>query len=283
METKIMYGQEVAQDMLKDLVWNPRHTLYILSNQADPASAVYVRNKKKKCEEVGVKCVVYDISNSWIERVNDILYNEISINPEKYYVIIQKPLPVQLREYEKEIDSFFKKFPGVDIDAFGGDLSTEFKTPATPLGVMKMLDYYVGTKNLDGLNAVVLGRSEIVGKPMAGLLLNANCTVTVCHSHTKNLKDYTRNADLIVSAIGKPKFITSDYIGDNRPIIVDVGINRDENGKLCGDVDFEGVKEKCSFISPVPKGVGVLTVASLVYKMGKKILKNFAKTLDKQN
>lgn len=270
METKIMYGQEVAQDMLKDLVWNPRHTLYILSNQADPASAVYVRNKKKKCEEVGVKCVVYDISNSWIERINDILYNEISINPEKYYVIIQKPLPVQLREYEKEIDSFFKKFPGTDIDAFGGDLSTEFKTPATPLGVMKMLDYYVGTKNLDGLNAVVLGRSEIVGKPMAGLLLNANCTVTVCHSHTKNLKDYTRNADLIVSAIGKPKFITSDYIGDNRPIIVDVGINRDENGKLCGDVDFEGIKEKCSFISPVPKGVGVLTVASLVYKMGKK-------------
>ena len=141
METKIMYGQEVAQNMLKDLTWNPRHTLYILSNQADPASAVYVRNKKKKCEEVGVRCVVYDISNSRIERVNDILYNEISINPERYYVIIQKPLPAQLREYEKEIDAFFKKFPGTDIDAFGGDLSTEFKTPATPLGVMKMLDY----------------------------------------------------------------------------------------------------------------------------------------------
>ena len=273
METKIMYGQEVAQNMLKDLTWNPRHTLYILSNQADPASAVYVRNKKKKCEEVGVRCVVYDISSSCIEQINDILYNEISLSSEKYYVIIQKPLPVQLREYEKEIDAFFKKFPDADIDAFGGDLSTEFKTPATPLGVMKMLDYYVGTKTLDGLNTVVLGRSEIVGKPMAGLLLNANCTVTVCHSHTKNLKDYTRNADLIVSAIGKPKFITSDYIGDNRPIIVDVGINRDENGKLCGDVDFEDVKEKCSFISPVPKGVGVLTVASLVYKMGKKIFK----------
>lgn len=271
MEAKIMYGQEVAQNMLEGLEWNPNHTLYILSNQADPASAVYVRNKKKKCEEVGVRCVIYDISNASIERIKYILYNEISLNPEIYYVIIQKPLPAHLREYEKEIDAFFKKSPGTDIDAFGGDLSTDFKTPATPLGVMKMLDYYVGVKNLDGLNAVVLGRSEIVGKPMAGLLLNANCTVTICHSHTKNLKDYTRNADLIVSAIGKPKLITSDYIGDNRPIIVDVGINRDENGKLCGDVDFENVKNKCSFISPVPKGVGVLTVASLVYKMGKKI------------
>ena len=273
MDTKIMYGQEVAQNMLEGLTWNPNHTLYILSNQADPASAVYVRNKKKKCEEVGVKCIIYDISNDTIERVKNILYNEISYNLEKYYVIIQKPLPVHLRKYEKEIDAFFKDFPHTNIDAFGGDLSTEFKTPATPLGVMKMLDYYVGVKNLDGLNAVVLGRSEIVGKPMAGLLLNVNCTVTVCHSHTKNLKDYTRNADLIVSAIGKPKFITNDYIGDNRPIIVDVGINRDENGKLCGDVDFENVKEKCSFISPVPKGVGILTVASLVYKMGKKIFR----------
>lgn len=273
METKIMYGQEVAQNMLEGLEWDPRHTLYILSNQADPASAVYVRNKKKKCEEVGVRCVIYDISNADIERIKYILYDEISFNSERYYVIIQKPLPIHLREYEKEIDAFFKKAPGVDIDAFGGDLSTEFKTPATPLGVMKMLDYYVGVKNLDGLNAVVLGRSEIVGKPMAQLLLNANCTVTVCHSHTKNLKDYTRNADLIISAIGKPKIITSDCIGDNRPIIVDVGINRDENGKLCGDVDFENVKDKCSFISPVPKGVGVLTVASLVYKMGEKKLK----------
>lgn len=270
METKIMYGQEVAQNMLKGLAWNSRHTLYILSNQADPASAVYVRNKKKKCEEVGVKCVVYDISNVGIEQVNDILYNEISLNSERYYVIVQKPLPAHLREYEKEIDTFFKKFPGADIDAFGGDLSTEFKTPATPLGIMKMLDYYVGLKSLDGMNAVVIGRSEIVGKPIARLLLNANCTVTVCHSHTRNLKDYTRNADLIVSAVGKPKFITSGYIGGNRPIIVDVGINRDENGKLCGDVDFENVIPKCSFISPVPKGVGVLTVASLVYKMGRK-------------
>lgn len=134
-----------------------------------------------------------------------------------------------------------------------------------------MLDYYVGLKNIDGMNAVVIGRSKIVGKPMANLLLKYNCTVTVCHSHTKDLSFYTKNADLIVSAVGKPKFLTAEYIGENKPIVVDVGINRDENGKLCGDVDFNAIEPKCSFISPVPKGVGVLTVASLVYKMGKKI------------
>ena len=159
----------------------------------------------------------------------------------------------------------------MDIDAFGGDLSTEFRTPATPLGIIKMLDYYIGLNKLDGLNAVVIGRSEIVGKPMADLLLKYNCTVTICHSHTKNLKEHTRAADLIVSAVGKPKFLTADYIDpERRPIIVDVGINRDENNKLCGDVDFEQVSPLCNCISPVPGGVGVLTVATLVYKMGEK-------------
>lgn len=164
-----------------------------------------------------------------------------------------------------------KSLPGSDIDAFDGDLSTEFKTPATPLGIIKMLDYYVGLDKLDGMNAVVIGRSKIVGKPMADLLLKYNCTVTICHSHTKDLSLYTKNADLIVSAVGKARFLTEDYIGDNKPIVVDVGINHDENGKLCGDVDFETVAPKCSFISPVPKGVGVLTVASLVYKMGENV------------
>ena len=135
----------------------------------------------------------------------------------------------------------------------------------------RMLDYYVGLDKLDGMGAVVIGRSKIVGKPMADLLLKYNCTVTICHSHTKDLSLYTKNADLIVSAVGKAKFLTEDYIGDNKPIVVDVGINRDENGKLCGDIDFESVAPKCSFISPVPKGVGVLTVASLVYKIGENV------------
>lgn len=272
-EPIIMRGSPVAEHMLSNLTWNPDTTLYILSNQDDPASAVYVRNKKKKCEEVGIKCIIYDISKSTYEEVDDILYKNIISNyfSERSYVIIQKPLPTQLRPFEQKLDNTLKLYPDLDIDAFGGDLSTEFRTPATPLGIIKMLDYYVGLDKLNGLNAVVIGRSEIVGKPMADLLLKYNCTVTICHSHTRHLKEYTQMADLIVSAVGKPKFLTADYINSiRRPIIVDVGINRDENNKLCGDVDLEQVSPHCSYISPVPGGVGVLTVASLIYKMGEK-------------
>ena len=273
-ESIIMYGKEVADNMLKDFKAKEGSCLYIFSNQADPASKVYVNNKKKKCEELGVPCVVYDISNatySEVEReLGKIVYKEYLKHPRRY-VIIQKPLPKQLQEFENYINIWFKENPNIDIDAFDGDLSTEFKTPATPLGIIKMLDYYVGLDKLDGMNAVVIGRSKIVGKPMADLLLKYNCTVTICHSHTKDLSLYTKNADLIVSAVGKAKFLTENYIGENKPIVVDVGINRDENGKLCGDVDFESVAPKCSFISPVPKGVGVLTVASLVYKMGENV------------
>ena len=273
-EPVIMYGKEVADNMLKDFKAKEGSCLYIFSNQADPASKVYVNNKKKKCEELGVPCIVYDISNAVYseigKRLDDIVNKDYFKHPRRY-VIIQKPLPKQLQKFEKYIDLWFKENPSIDIDAFDGDLSTEFKTPATPLGIIKMLDYYVGLDKLDGMNAVVIGRSKIVGKPMADLLLKYNCTVTICHSHTKDLSLYTKNADLIVSAVGKAKFLTEDYIGDNKPIVVDVGINRDENGKLCGDVDFESVAPKCSFISPVPKGVGVLTVASLVYKMGENV------------
>lgn len=273
-EPVIMYGKEVADNMLKDFKARESSCLYIFSNQADPASKVYVNNKKKKCEELGVPCVVYDISNATYSEVESnlgqIVYKDY-LKHLRRYVIVQKPLPKQLQKFEKNIGIWFKERPDIDIDAFDGDLSTEFKTPATPLGIIKMLDYYVGLDKLDGMNAVVIGRSKIVGKPMADLLLKYNCTVTICHSHTKDLSLYTKNADLIVSAVGKAKFLTEDYIGDNKPIVVDVGINRDENGKLCGDVDFESVAPKCSFISPVPKGVGVLTVASLVYKMGENV------------
>lgn len=271
-EPIIMRGSPVAEHMLSNLTWNLDTVLHIFANQEDPASAVYVRNKKKKCEEVGIRCIIYDISKATIDEVCEKL-DEIYFGYHfgEQYVILQKPLPKHLQPFEKDLDEKLKKHPKMDIDAFGGDLSTEFRTPATPLGILKMLDYYVGLDKLDGLNAVVIGRSEIVGKPMADLLLKYNCTVTICHSHTKHLKEYTRMADLIVSAVGKSKFLTADYIDpDRRPIIVDVGINRDENNKLCGDVDFEQVSPLCSYISPVPGGVGVLTVASLIYKMGEK-------------
>ena len=271
-EPIIMRGSPVAEHMLSNLTWDPSTVLHIFANQEDPASAVYVRNKKKKCEEVGICCIIYDISKATIDEVCeklDEIYFGVSLGEQ--YVILQKPLPKHIQPFEKDLEEELKRHPKVDIDAFGGDLSTEFRTPATPLGIIKMLDYYIGLNKLDGLNAVVIGRSEIVGKPMADLLLKYNCTVTICHSHTKNLKEHTRMADLIVSAVGKPKFLTADYIDpDRRPIVVDVGINRDENNKLCGDVDFEQVSPLCSYISPVPGGVGVLTVASLIYKMGEK-------------
>ena len=267
-----MRGSPVAEHMLSNLTWNPSTVLHIFTNQEDPASAVYVRNKKKKCEEVGICCIIYDISKATIDEVCeklDEIYFGVSFG--KKYVILQKPLPKHIQPFEKDLEEELKRHPEMDIDAFGGDLSTEFRTPATPLGIIKMLDYYIGLAKLDGLNAVVIGRSEIVGKPMADLLLKYNCTVTICHSHTKKIKEHTRAADLIVSAVGKPKFLTADYIDpDRRPIVVDVGINRDENNKLCGDVDFEQVSPLCNCISPVPGGVGVLTVATLVYKMGEK-------------
>lgn len=262
-----MKGAPVAANMLQNLTFNSEDTLHIFSNQSDPASVVYVRNKQKKCIEVGLSCCIYNIAETSIDQFL-LLLSPLLILPHTY-IIIQKPLPAHLVTYEKDIDALIQQHPLVDIDAFGGDLSTEFKTPATPLGIMKMLDYYIGLPNLRGLDAVVIGRSEIVGKPMAQLLLQQDCTVTICHSHTKNLEEKTRRADLIVSAAGKPKLITASHIGGNRPIIVDVGINRDAANKLCGDVDFESVSPLCRAISPVPGGVGVLTVASLIYKMGK--------------
>lgn len=269
MEPIIMYGKPVVEKMLEGGKWNPETTLYILSNQDDAASVTYVNNKRKKCEEVGVKCVVYDISKANISRLarilEDCLYGDF-----RKYVIVQKPLPKQLKTVEPVIDRYFAEHPWVDIDAFDGGLTTEFKTPCTPLGIMKMLDYYIGIDKLDGMNAVVIGRSKIVGAPMARLLERANCTVTICHSHTseEDLKFYTQHADIIISAVGKLHLITAEYINAARkPIIVDVGMNRDENGKLCGDVDLNGVLDRCRAISPVPGGVGPLTVASIVYKM----------------
>lgn len=270
MEPVVMYGQPVADAMLSNN-WkkDPKAQLFIFANEEDPASAVYVRNKKKKCEEFDIPCEVIETASKSFEEVQTILHNCTADYTKDNFVIFQKPMAKQLIPHEGYFDEFLRNYPEMDIDAFDGDLSTEFKTPATPLGIIKMLDYYVGLKNLDGMNAVVIGRSKIVGKPMADLLTKYNCTVTLCHSHTNDLdlKYYTQHADLIVSAVGKPKFITKDYIGSTKPIVVDVGINRDENGKLCGDVDFENVKDLCLFISPVPKGVGVLTVASLTYKM----------------
>ena len=176
-EPVVMYGKEVADNMLKDFKAKEGSCLYIFSNQADPASKVYVNNKKKKCEELGVPCIIYDISNATIEEIEKHFSDIVVLNWDKFYnpyIIIQQPIPKHLKQHESKFEAVMKSLSSSDIDAFDGDLSTEFKTPATPLGIIKMIDYYVGLDKLDGMKAVVIGRSKIVGKPIADLLLKYN-------------------------------------------------------------------------------------------------------------
>ena len=185
-------------------------------------------------------------------------------NTDVHGILLQLPLPKHLDSeaamahipVEKDVDGFSAQNLGLLT------LHKERIVACTPLGVMKLLENE-GIE-LTGKHAVVLGRSDTVGKPMAMLLLNANATVTVCHSKTKNMKALCQNADVLVSAIGQPKFVTADMVKEGA-VVIDVGINRDENGKLCGDVDFENVKEKTSYITPVPGGVGPMTIAMLLY------------------
>ena len=231
---------------------------------SDPASQVYVRNKIKGCEEVGIKSYAYylpeDASQKQVEELVCELVKDCSIHG----ILVQLPLPKHL-----DAEKILKLIPeSKDVDGFCEEnignlcMNRSCLVACTPNGVMKMLERE-GIA-LKGKNAVVIGRSNIVGKPMAMLLLNADATVTVCHSKTVNLKEICRGADVLVAAIGRAKFVTADMVKDGA-VVVDVGMNRDENGKLCGDVDFENVKEKCSYITPVPGGVGPMTITMLLY------------------
>lgn len=230
----------------------------------DPASQVYVRNKIKACGEVGIKSYAYYLSENVgqgdVEELIRGLAEDCSVDG----ILVQLPLPKHLHA-----DEILKLIPvEKDVDGFSGQnigklaMNEDCLVACTPNGVMKMLE----SKNIQirGKKAVVVGRSDIVGKPMAMLLLNADATVTVCHSKTADLKKECLEADILVAAVGKAKFITADMIKEGA-IVVDVGMNRDENGKLCGDVDFENVKDKCSYITPVPGGVGPMTITMLMY------------------
>ncbi|MBQ7312175.1 MAG: bifunctional methylenetetrahydrofolate dehydrogenase/methenyltetrahydrofolate cyclohydrolase FolD [Clostridia bacterium] len=230
---------------------------------SDPASQVYVRNKKKGCEEVGFYSEVHEMPEE--TTMDELLakIEELKNNPAIHGILVQLPLPKHLDE-KAVIDAIP---PEKDVDAFHpvntgkimiGDYSF---LPCTPAGVMKMLEYE--QISVEGKECVVVGRSNIVGKPMAMLLLHANGTVTVCHSRTKNLADVTRRADILVVAIGKANFITADMVKEGA-VVIDVGMNRNAEGKLCGDVDFANVKEKASAITPVPGGVGVMTITMLL-------------------
>lgn len=268
----LLNGKELSDNLfneLSDYVKNNNlnYKLIILTVGNDPASKVYVRNKLKACEKVGVisEHITID-TNINKKEFEDLLLNLIRDNTSynKFGIILQLPVP------NKMFEEVFNEtiLAEVDVDGFGDQnrllMYTKGKEPynypATPKGIMTLLNKY--NIKVEGKHVVIVGRSEIVGKPLATMMLNANATVTICHSKTQNLETITRTADILVAAIGKPKFINSSHIKDN-VIIIDVGINRTETG-LCGDVDFEDVKDKCYAITPVPGGVGPMTVYSLI-------------------
>ncbi len=229
----------------------------------DPASKVYVANKKKACEQIGMLSEEYALPESTTNEELLALINELNNKKEINGILCQLPLPKHLDE-ELVINSIL---PQKDVDAFHPQNVGKIMTgdydflPCTPAGIMEMLKYE--NIEVEGKTCVVIGRSNIVGKPMSMLLLHKNGTVTICHSKTKNLKEVCRSADILVAAVGRANFVTADMVKDGA-VVIDVGINRLENGKLCGDVDFENVKEKASYITPVPGGVGPMTIATLM-------------------
>lgn len=240
----------------------------------DPASRVYVNNKKKACALVGIKSEEFALDANTTQEELLALIQKLNSRKDINGILVQLPLPKHLDEksiinsinVEKDVDAFHPVNVGKIMI---GDFDF---LPCTPAGIMELLD----SKNIviDGKNCVVVGRSNIVGKPMGMLLLHRNGTVTICHSHTKNLKEITSEADILVAAVGKQKFIKADMVKEGA-VVIDVGMDRDENGKLCGDVDFVNVSKKASFITPVPGGVGPMTIAML--------LKNTVKAAKIQN
>lgn len=229
----------------------------------DPASQVYVKNKEKACEEVGFYSEKFALpANTTQEELNS-LVEELNGRPEISGILCQLPLPLHLDDKEviNRID------PIKDVDAFhpvnvGAIMIGDYNfLPCTPAGVMELI-HSTGVE-ISGKKAVVIGRSNIVGKPQAMLLLHENATVEITHSKTVDLKSVTSQADILVAAIGKAKFVKADMVKEGA-VVIDVGMNRDENGKLCGDVDYEDVKDKCSFITPVPGGVGPMTISMLM-------------------
>ncbi len=229
----------------------------------DPASRVYVNNKKKACEVCGIKSLEYSLPGDTTNEELLSLVKELNENEEVNGILVQLPLPKHLDE-KLVIESID---PKKDVDAFhasnvGKIMIGEYDfLPCTPAGVMEILKYY--NISVEGKNCVVIGRSNIVGKPMAMLLLHANGTVTVTHSRTQNLKDICKEADVLVAAIGKANFVTADMVKEGA-VVLDVGINRGEDGKLCGDVSYIEVAEKAFAITPVPGGVGPMTIAMLM-------------------
>ncbi|MBO4292927.1 MAG: bifunctional methylenetetrahydrofolate dehydrogenase/methenyltetrahydrofolate cyclohydrolase FolD [Clostridia bacterium] len=229
----------------------------------NPASKVYVKNKSKACEEVGIEYEEFLLEENTTQEELINLIKELNKREDITGILLQSPIPAHL-----DINEAFRTIsPEKDVDGFHpvnvGKLTLGQDTfvSCTPYGVIKMFEKY--NIDLEGKNVVIIGRSNIVGKPLIQCCLNKNATVTVCHSRTKDIVEYTKKADIVIVAIGKAKFLKADMVKDGA-VVIDVGINRGEDGKLCGDVDFENVCEKASYITPVPGGVGPMTIAMLM-------------------
>ena len=250
---------EVAQLKEKGIV----PCLAVIQVGNDPASSVYVNNKKKACAYIGIESLSYELEDSVSQEELLQLVGDLNKNSKVNGILVQLPLPKHIDENaiihaiapEKDVDGFHPETVGNMCIGSKGFL------PCTPAGVIQLLKR--SNIEISGKECVVVGRSNIVGKPMAILLLRENGTVTITHSRTKDLKEVTKRADILVAAIGKPKFITSEYIKEGA-VVIDVGIHRNENNKLCGDVDFDDVIDKVSAITPVPGGVGPMTIAMLM-------------------
>ena len=228
----------------------------------NPASKVYVGQKEKACNAAGFNSILHRLPENTTQEELLELVEKLNCDPKVHGILVQLPLPSQI-DSDRVISSIV---PEKDVDGFHpsniGRLATGLPciSPCTPKGIIYLLEEY-GIE-MEGKNAVIIGRSNIVGKPVAHMLMDRNATVTICHSRTKDIAFYTRNADIIIAAVGRPRFLTADMVKDGA-VVVDVGINRLEEG-LVGDVDFEGLKEKVSFITPVPGGVGPMTIAMLL-------------------
>ncbi len=258
---KIRLGLKDEATKLKENGINPKLAVIMVGD--DKASKIYVRNKSKACEEIGIEYEEFLLDADTTMEKLLALIDELNERKDIHGILLQSPIPKHLDinkafnriSYKKDVDGFNPVNVGKLV------IGQDCFVSCTPFGVIKMLEEY--NVDIEGKNAVVIGRSNIVGKPVSQCLLAKNATVTICHSRTKNIEEITSKADILVAALGKPKFVTENMVKDGA-VVIDVGINRNEEGKIVGDVDFENVSKKASYITPVPGGVGPMTIAMLM-------------------
>lgn len=268
----IIDGKQISKDIKEELkeevaslaAQGRKCCLAVIQVGNDPASSVYVGNKKKACAYVGIESLAYELPEETTEEELLTIIDKLNKNADVHGILCQLPLPKHINEDhvikaispKKDVDGFHPQNVGALVIGEKGFVS------CTPAGIIQLLKR--SNIEMDGKHCVVVGRSNIVGKPMSLLMLRENATVTICHSHTKNLKEICKEADILIVAIGKPQFIDKEYVKDGA-VVIDVGIHRDENNKLCGDVKYDEVEPVASYITPVPGGVGPMTIAMLMH------------------